>query len=217
MARTKQSARLGPRTPTKAVLAKRKAGGKTKQGPVASEAKQPRKKPRFHPGTRALREIRKLQKSTHLLVQKCPFQRLCREITKEMKLFGGKEDQKRFELGALLLLQEAAEAYIIDYFNDVNLACLHGGRVTIMHKDMTLVKRLRRENLHMTQVAPIDGDHMLPECRSAGHIPLKKSATSAPLVPSSSTDKRKHHKRHHKGKKVTVNAAPASDGLDLSV
>jgi len=39
------------------------------------------KKPhRFRPGTVALREIRKYQKSTDLLLRKLPFQRLVREI-----------------------------------------------------------------------------------------------------------------------------------------
>lgn len=35
---------------------------------------------RFRPGTVALREIRKFQKSTELLIRKLPFQRLVREI-----------------------------------------------------------------------------------------------------------------------------------------
>ena len=39
------------------------------------------KKPhRYRPGTVALREIRKYQKSTELLIRKLPFQRLVREI-----------------------------------------------------------------------------------------------------------------------------------------
>jgi len=42
-------------------------------------------------------------------------------------------------------LQEAAEAYIVDLFQDVNLAALHAKRVTIMPKDMQLARRLRGE------------------------------------------------------------------------
>ena len=42
------------------------------------------KKPhRWRPGTVALREIRKYQKSTDLLLLKLPFQRLLREITQD--------------------------------------------------------------------------------------------------------------------------------------
>ena len=44
------------------------------------------KKPhRFRPGTVALREIRRYQKSTELLIRKLPFQRLVREIAQDFK------------------------------------------------------------------------------------------------------------------------------------
>jgi Core histone H2A/H2B/H3/H4 len=47
------------------------------------------KKPhRFRPGTVALREIRKYQKSTELLIRKLPFQRLVREIAQDFKVCG---------------------------------------------------------------------------------------------------------------------------------
>ena len=45
------------------------------------------KKPhRFRPGTVALREIRRYQKSTELLIRKLPFQRLVREIAQDFKV-----------------------------------------------------------------------------------------------------------------------------------
>ncbi|CAI9555309.1 unnamed protein product, partial [Staurois parvus] len=44
------------------------------------------KKPhRYRPGTVALREIRRYQKSTELLIRKLPFQRLVREIAQDFK------------------------------------------------------------------------------------------------------------------------------------
>ena len=46
-------------------------------------AKAGMKKMRFRPGTVALREIRRYQKSTDLLVPRLPFQRLIREIAHE--------------------------------------------------------------------------------------------------------------------------------------
>jgi hypothetical protein len=42
---------------------------------------------RFRPGTVALREIRKLQRSTDLLIPKLPFQRLVRELAQDFKVF----------------------------------------------------------------------------------------------------------------------------------
>ena len=44
----------------------------------SGQAAQPRKKKRFRPGTVALREIRKYQRSTDLLIRKLPFSRLVR-------------------------------------------------------------------------------------------------------------------------------------------
>ena len=55
--------------------------------PGASVAgKRPRKPHRFRPGTVALREIRRYQKSTDLLLRKLPFQRLVREVAYDLKL-----------------------------------------------------------------------------------------------------------------------------------
>jgi histone H3 len=51
----------------------------------------------------------------------------------------------RFQSSALTALQEAAEAYLVEIFEDTNVACLHAKRVTIMAKDMTLARRLRGE------------------------------------------------------------------------
>jgi len=98
------------------------------------------KKPyRYRPGTVALREIRKYQKSTELLIRKLPFQRLVREITEGFKL------DVRFQSTALLALQEASEAYLVSLFEDTNLCAIHAKRVTIMPKDMQLARRIRGE------------------------------------------------------------------------
>jgi histone H3 len=50
---------------------------------IAGGVKKPH---RFRPGTVALREIRKYQKSTDLLIRKLPFQRLVREIAQDFKV-----------------------------------------------------------------------------------------------------------------------------------
>jgi histone H3 len=98
------------------------------------------KKPhRYRPGTVALREIRKYQKSTELLIRKLPFQRLIREITQDWKT------DLRFQSSAMLALQESAEAYLIGLFEDTNLCAIHAKRVTIMPKDMALARRIRGE------------------------------------------------------------------------
>ena len=99
------------------------------------------KKPhRYRPGTVALREIRKFQKSTDLLIRKLPFQRVVREIAGEYK------SDLRFQSQAVLALQEAAEAYLVGLFEDTNLCAIHAKRVTIMPKDMQLARRIRGEH-----------------------------------------------------------------------
>jgi histone H3 len=101
------------------------------------------KKPhRYRPGTVALREIRRFQKSTELLIRKAPFQRVVREIEKTMF----KNKDLRFQSLVVLALHGAAEAYMIGMFEDTNLAALHAKCVTIMPRDILLAQRLRGKN-----------------------------------------------------------------------
>ena len=97
------------------------------------------KKPhRYRPGTVALREIRRYQKTTDLLLRKLPFQRLVRDVVRDDLGL-----QLRFQSPALLALQEAAEAYLVGLFEDTNLLALHAKRVTIYPRDMRLARRIR--------------------------------------------------------------------------
>jgi histone H3 len=105
-----------------------------KSAPATGGIKKPH---RYRPGTVALREIRRYQKTTELLIRKLPFQRLVRELAQGFKA------DLRFQGGAVLALQEAAEAYLVSLFEDTNLCCIHAKRVTIMPKDMQLANRIR--------------------------------------------------------------------------
>ena len=97
------------------------------------------KKPyRYRPGTVALREIRKYQTSTELLIRKLPFQRLVKEVVRN--LFP--KESYRFQSTAVLALQEASESFLVSMFDDVNLIAIHGKRVTIQVKDIQIWKRL---------------------------------------------------------------------------
>jgi histone H3 len=134
MARTKQTARksTGGKAPRKQVATK----AARKASPSSGGMKKPR---RFRPGTVALREIRRYQKSTSLLLRKQPFQRLVREVASDFK------SNLRMASGALGALQEATEAYMVGLFEDANLAALHAKRVTIMPRDLGLARRIRGE------------------------------------------------------------------------
>ena len=101
---------------------------------------------RFRPGTVALKEIRRYQKSTELLIQKLPFQRLVREISGDPKVITSPLCGKvRFQSLAIKALQEASEAYLVGLFEDTNLCAIHAKRVTIMPKDIQLARRIRGE------------------------------------------------------------------------
>ncbi|KAF5390704.1 hypothetical protein D9757_002706 [Collybiopsis confluens] len=144
------------------------AGTKRKSRPSGSEAGSPAKKSRtstarprrsantreddepqkkgrrYRPGTVALREIRKYQKSTDLLLRKLPFSRLVREIAQDMTTTtNGEIYELRWQTSALQALQEATEAFLVHLFEDANLCALHAKRVTIMQRDIQLARRIR--------------------------------------------------------------------------
>ena len=87
----------------------------------------------------ALREIRKYQKSTDLLMKKLPFNRLVREITSHWKT------NLRWQMSAMMALHEATEAYLVGLMEDTNLCAIHAKRVTIFPTDMQLARRIRGE------------------------------------------------------------------------
>ena len=89
-----------------------------KSTPAAAEGGV--KKPhRYRPGTVALREIRRYQKSTEMHIRKLPFQRLVREKAQDIKT------DLRFQSAAIMALQESAEAYLVGLFEDSNLCAIH--------------------------------------------------------------------------------------------
>ncbi|KAK3343955.1 histone H3 [Lasiosphaeria hispida] len=120
MARTKQTARksTGGKAPRKQLASK----AARKSAPSTGGVKKPH---RYKPGTVALREIRRYQKSTELLIRKLPFQRLVREIAQDFK------SDLRFQSSAIGALQESVESYLVSLFEDTNLCAIHAKRVTI--------------------------------------------------------------------------------------
>lgn len=123
-----------------AQLARKRLGGKgsklTARKTIKEEGAK-KKKERYRPGALALKEIRRYQNSTHLLIPRVRFQRLVREISNEFKL------NLQFQSGAIGTLQEASEAFLVGLFEDTNLCALHASRVTIMPKDIQLARRIR--------------------------------------------------------------------------
>uniref|UniRef100_A0A6C0K949 Core Histone H2A/H2B/H3 domain-containing protein n=1 Tax=viral metagenome TaxID=1070528 RepID=A0A6C0K949_9ZZZZ len=98
-------------------------------------------KKRVRAGTNAIREIRKYQGTTDLLIRKLPFAKVVREIQLEYT-----SQRFKWSASALLALQEASEAYLVGLLNDANLCALHAKRTTLMVRDIHLTRRIRGQS-----------------------------------------------------------------------
>lgn len=124
------------------ILRKMSTQSKSRQQQLAQKKSAPaeggiRMRHRRRPGTVALREIKRYQKTADFLLPRAPVQRLIRSIST------GIDPELRFRSEALAAIQEAAESYIVGLFEDTTLCAVHARRTTIMQKDMALARRIR--------------------------------------------------------------------------
>ncbi|GFY72219.1 histone H3.3 [Trichonephila inaurata madagascariensis] len=122
MARTKQTARksTGGKAPRKQLATK----AARKSAPATGGVKKPH---RYRPGTVALREIRRYQKSTELLIRKLPFQRLGEKSLRISKPI--------FDSRALPSASAGSYPSLLGRFiRRHQLVAIHAKRVTIMPK-----------------------------------------------------------------------------------
>ena len=133
MARTKRTARKDEVGKKRSAFVKKQPKSQTGQ---ASAQQQPH---RYWPGTVVLREIRRYQKSTELLIRKLPFQHLVRKILQ------GYGVGYRVTPAMMMALQEAAEAYLVQLLEDSNLCAIHAKCITIQPKDIQLARRIHGE------------------------------------------------------------------------
>ena len=131
---TRQTARksTGGKAPRKQLATK----AARKSAPATGGVKKPH---RYRPVTVALCKIRCYPKLTELLICKLPFQRLVREISQDFNT------DLRFQVSAVIVLQEADEAYLVGLFEDKNMCDIHNNRVTIIPKDIQLARCIRGE------------------------------------------------------------------------
>nr|AJD07116.1 CenH3 [Gossypioides kirkii] len=146
MSRTKHTAAKKPRrkpsaasaaSPATASPQTRSVTANKTGGPATPSPGKSKRPHRFRPGTRALQEIRKYQKTTNLLVPAASFIREVRAISYRFA-----PDITRWQAEALVAIQEAAEDYLIQLFGDAMLCAIHAKRVTLMKKDIQLARRL---------------------------------------------------------------------------
>eukprot|EP01059_Diplonema_ambulator_P000250 TRINITY_DN101_c0_g1_i1.p1 TRINITY_DN101_c0_g1~~TRINITY_DN101_c0_g1_i1.p1 ORF type:complete len:144 (+),score=83.13 TRINITY_DN101_c0_g1_i1:62-493(+) len=124
--------------PPKADVTKKSKKAK-KEKKAKKSKKEEGKTRRWRPGTVALREIFKLQKTSKLLLQKAPFQRMVRE------LMNGYKTNLSFKPSALEAVQEAAESYMVGLFQAAVMMQIHRRKQTLNHLDLSIARRIRGE------------------------------------------------------------------------
>ena len=151
---SKKIATKGGKQPRKHMLHKL-----LKQASSTGGIKKPR---RYCPGLLALHEIHRYQQSTESLIRKTPFNKLIKEISQEYRICpegpGTPSVQVRFQSTALVVLQEAAENFLVGLFEDVNLLAVHAKRVTVMPCDIRLALRIRGDQSRW-RITPKDAAH----------------------------------------------------------
>ncbi|EMF09977.1 histone-fold-containing protein, partial [Sphaerulina musiva SO2202] len=100
-------------------------------------------KRRTKPSVAALREIRRYQKTTELLIRRLLFQRICREVT--IDIANQAYTPLRIQASALGVLQEYAESLLVRIFTSANLLAIYAKRVTLQGKDMECLRSLLKE------------------------------------------------------------------------
>ena len=114
-------------------------GGKQPRSQGGKQLPQQQKQHWYRPGTVTLREIRKYQKSTELLICKLPFQCLVWDILQGINM------HLWLTPATVMTLQEAAEAYLVQLLEDSNLHAIHARCITILVKDMQLARQIHGE------------------------------------------------------------------------
>nr|CDS23643.1 centromere specific histone H3 CENP A [Echinococcus granulosus] len=84
-------------------------------------------------------EIRYLQRTTDPLLRRASFARVVRSIAQRMDFENALEI--RWQATALDCLQEAAEAFIVDFFSFAARAAAHAHRVTVMLADIHFISQ----------------------------------------------------------------------------
>lgn len=124
----------------------------TKEKPKAEEdpaEETHKRKRRYRPGTVALRDIKKAQKSCELSFKKTPWRRLVKEIIQDLEndpsssFSGG----YRVTENAYDALQEYSEAWLTSIFRESNRSARNAHRVKITPGDFRLVHDLAEHGL----------------------------------------------------------------------
>jgi histone H3 len=102
-----------------------------------AKAEKVKTKRRYRPGTVALREIRRYQKSTDLLIGKAPIERLIHDIDTDLHSI-----RHRFKRSAITAIHLSAEEYLQSLFKNTIKVALNSKSLTIRPQDMDIAKQM---------------------------------------------------------------------------
>lgn len=123
-----------PRKITPPKKKRQPSGGGGGAGPPRKINPPQKKKKSSH--SNWFKDVRKLQRSTKLLIPKAPFVRVIREIISDLA------KDFRIQRDAVEALREASEMYLVNWISKSNFGTLHAKRVTLAPKDYTLIKNI---------------------------------------------------------------------------
>lgn len=121
---------------------------KRKKKREETEEEAEKKKRRWHPGTVAGREVKKLQKSTNLLIPRAAFQRVVREVAQEFR------PDMRFKKDALAGLQESAETLLTSTFTAMHILSGYRKVMTLNVRQLDALRMLKRSNPDLLHALP---------------------------------------------------------------
>jgi histone H3/H4 len=139
-----------------AALVAMKGGGKGIHRPQATKSTGNKKVPahlntlgvkkhRFRPGTVALRNIRKQQMRTDLIISKIGFRRIMKMQADNLTTQSDFPNGLRMQLAGRIACQTAIESQLIKILEKANLLAIHAKRITVQPKDIQMARRINDE------------------------------------------------------------------------
>ena len=119
------------------------------------------KKYKFRPGTIAIKDIRKFQKlSDILLFPKSSFEKFVRQLFKENNTANNMADKIKISKEVFIILQYYVEQFIIKILYNSNFLAIHSGRIKIISTDIAFVSYLLNEtkNPYNSEINNQDSD-----------------------------------------------------------
>jgi len=106
-----------------------------------SSTKERSRRKNKKPKKRVEKEIRHLRRTAKLCIPKLPFSRLVRAIQQKIS-----PETKFWQSSAIACLQEAAEAFLVQFFEDAYSITQVSRRQTLMPRDLHCVERIYSKN-----------------------------------------------------------------------